>query len=62
MKNNIQVEIVERSSGYWVVGRILNPEGPFETVEEAQKYMDALCPYCGFHLYEKKEDCGNCGL
>jgi hypothetical protein len=32
-------EIVERSSGFWVVDRS-TPNGPFDTVEEAQDWIE----------------------
>jgi len=34
MKN--EYEIVERSSGYWIVDLHGNPDGPYDTLEEAE--------------------------
>ena len=34
------MNIVERSSGYWVVNNDGVIEGPFNTIEEAQNYID----------------------
>lgn len=36
----MQLEIVQRSSGYWVVNGITGAEGPFDTVKQAQKHID----------------------
>jgi hypothetical protein len=35
----MKLEIVERSSGFWVVNGICGPEGPFGTTEKAEAHI-----------------------
>ena len=37
-----KIEIVERSSGFWLVEEIGVVDGPFETIEEAQNELDQI--------------------
>jgi hypothetical protein len=37
------LEIVERSSGFWVVDNSGVVDGPFDTVTEAQAWVDDNC-------------------
>ena len=37
-----KIEIVERSSGFWLVEETGVVDGPFETLEEAQNELDQI--------------------
>ena len=37
-----KIEIVERSSGFWLVEETGVVDGPFETIEEAQNELDQI--------------------
>ena len=37
-----KIEIVERSSGFWLVEEIGVVDGPFETIEEALNELDQI--------------------
>ena len=37
-----KIEIVERSSGFWLVEEIGVVDGPFETIEEVQNELDQI--------------------
>jgi hypothetical protein len=58
------MNIVERSSGYWVVDNDGVIEGPFNTIEEAQNYIDkenvvvlnTFTGQDGMYTVEKKND------
>lgn len=58
------MNIVERSSGYWVVDNDGVIEGPFDTIKEAQNYIDqetvvVLNTFTGqnsMYIVEKKND------
>ena len=39
-KEEANMNIVERSSGYWVVDNDGVIDGPFQTIKEAQQYID----------------------
>lgn len=42
--NDHDLEVIERSSGWWVVGGFYytNPEGPFDSAEEALERMEEI--------------------
>ena len=39
---SMKIEIVERSSGFWLVGNGETFDGPFEVIEEAQHAWEQL--------------------
>jgi hypothetical protein len=59
-----RMNIVERSSGYWVVDNDGVIDGPFNTIKEAQKYIDkettvvlnTFTEQDGMYIVEKKDD------
>jgi hypothetical protein len=59
-----RMNIVERSSGYWIVDNDGVIEGPFDTIEEAQNYIDkenvvVLNPFTGqdgMYIVEEKNE------
>jgi hypothetical protein len=52
-----QVEIVERSSGWWVVGDEGYAEGPYLEYGDAERASE--CPECG-NLLDGDGFCGMC--
>jgi len=52
----MNTEIIERSSGFWVVNGPGGPEGPFDSVEEAQEN----CSHADNCLYRIGQTLGGC--